>query len=125
MYNSYNNQYYSQIPQTRVNTFEPNYNRNILQGRSVDSIDVVKAIEVPLDGSISYYPLTDGTAILTKKLQQDGTSKIIIFKPVEDSIGDIKYITNKDLDDIKNDIKELKKKLKNIKKEDEDEEDDD
>ena len=119
MYNAYNNPYYNQIPQTRVNTFEPNYNRNILQGRSVDSIDVVKAIEVPLDGSISYYPLTDGTAILTKKLQPDGTSKIIIFKPLEDSIDDIKYITNKDLDDIKNDIKDLKKKLKSIKKDDE------
>ena len=120
MYNNYN-PYYNQLPQTRLNTFEQNYNRNILQGRSVDSIDVVKAAEVPLDGSISYYPLTDGTAILTKKLQSDGTSKIIIFKPVEDSIDDIKYITNKDLDDIKSDIKELKKKLKNIKKDDEEE----
>ena len=120
MYNNYN-PYYNQLPQTRLNTFEQNYNRNILQGRSVDSIDVVKAAEVPLDGSISYYPLTDGTAILTKKLQSDGTSKIIIFKPVEDSIDDIKYITNKDLDDIKSDIKELKKKLKSIKKDDEEE----
>ena len=63
MYNNYN-PYYNQLPQTRLNTFEQNYNRNILQGRSVDSIDVVKAVEVPLDGSISYYPLTDGTAIL-------------------------------------------------------------
>lgn len=118
MYNNYN-PYYNQLPQTRLNTFEQNYNRNILQGRSVDSIDVVKAVEVPLDGSISYYPLTDGTAILTKKLQADGTSKIIIFKPIEDSIDDIKYITNKDLDDIKSDIKDLKKKLKSIKKDDE------
>lgn len=28
-------------------------------------------------------PLVDGTAIVTKQLQQDGTSKITVFKPIE------------------------------------------
>lgn len=43
-----------------------------LQGKSVDSLDVVKAMDIPLDGSISYFPLTDGSAIITKQLQMDG-----------------------------------------------------
>lgn len=53
-----------------------------LQGKSVDSVDVVKAMDIPLDGSVSYFPLTDGTAIVTKQLMQDGTSKTITYKPV-------------------------------------------
>ena len=56
-----------------------------LQGKSVDSIDVVKAMDIPLDGSISYFPLTDGTAIISKQLQMDGTSKTIVYKPVVDT----------------------------------------
>lgn len=55
-----------------------------LQGKSVDSVDVVKAMDINLDGSISYFPLTDGSAIVTKQLQMDGTSKTIIYKPVKE-----------------------------------------
>lgn len=70
----------------------------ILQGKSVDSIDVVKAMDIPLDGSISYFPLADGTAIVTKQLQMDGTSKTVIYKPVtendkEEKKETINYIT--------------------------------
>ena len=54
-----------------------------LMGKQVDSIDVVKATDIPLDGSTCYFPLIDGSAIVTKKLQNDGTSKTIIYKPVD------------------------------------------
>lgn len=54
-----------------------------LQGKSVDSIDVVKAMDIPLDGTVSYFPLTDGSAIISKQLQMDGTSKTIIYEPVK------------------------------------------
>ena len=70
---------------------------NTLFGKSVDSVDVVKAIDIPLDGSISYFPLTDGTAIVTKQLQQNGTSKLTIYKPVEDKDSP-KYATIDDVD---------------------------
>ena len=99
---------------------------NTLFGKSVDSVDVVKAIDIPLDGSISYFPLTDGTAIVTKQLQQNGTSKLTIYKPVEDkdspkyaTIDDIdKKIESIDLssiDDLRDDLDELRKELKDIK----------
>lgn len=99
-----------------------------LQGKSVDSIDVVKAMDIPLDGSISYFPLTDGTAIVTKQLQMDGTSKTIIYKPVnpeETKQQQPKYVTieevqqlvkqePKEFKDIKEDIKLLKKQIRDI-----------
>ena len=107
----FNNQYMSTIQQ--VNT-----QMNLL-GKSVDSIDVVKAMDIPLDGSVSYFPLTDGSAIVTKKLQADGTSKTVIYKPVEESKGDTKFLVMEDLENIINDIndmKDLKKDFKSIKK---------
>jgi len=64
---------------------QPIYKQSVgLQGKSVDSIDVVKAMEIPLDGSISYFPLTNGTAIITKQLQNDGTSKTVIYEPIKE-----------------------------------------
>ena len=95
-----------------------------LQGKLVDSVEVVKATDVSFDGSISYFPLTDNSAIVTKQLTNDGTSKIVIYKPVDEKKSEVKYLTNDDLekaikglnldeiDDIKEDIKDIKKQLK-------------
>lgn len=71
-----------------------------LQGKSVDSIDVVKAMDIPLDGSISYFPLVDGTAIVTKQLQMDGTSKTVIYEPIKaqsEQQEQPKYLTAEEL----------------------------
>ena len=73
-----------------------------LQGKSVDSIDVVKAMDINLDGSISYFPLTDGTAIVTKQLQMDGTSKVVIYEPVkaqDEQKEQPKYLTAEELNE--------------------------
>ena len=80
MYGNYNNTFNNQrgyYPYYGNNINEQNrtipiqpmpiQNTNIgLLGKLVDSVDVVKAIDIPLDGSISYFPLTNGTAIITK-----------------------------------------------------------
>lgn len=108
MFNSYNqnpyfNPYFTpQQPQTTMSTMK----FNSLQGKSIDNLEVVKAMDIPLDGSISYFPLVDGSAIVTKQLQQDGTSKITIYKPIEaDEAATVKYAT---IEDIENHIKSIK-----------------
>ena len=96
-----------------------------LQGKSVDSLDVVKAMDIPLDGSVSYFPLTNGTAIITKQLQQDGTSKTIIYKPIqeEEKKEEIKidYLTKDDLsvftennNSLKNEIGSIRNQIEGI-----------
>ena len=118
-----------QYPQNNIN-IPPmqqsglNMPKNGLQGKQVDSVDVVKATDVPFDGSISYFPLTDGSAIVTKQLQMDGTSKIVVFKPFNEQKSEVKYLTSEDLekainglnleeiDNIKEEIKEIKKQMK-------------
>ncbi len=96
-----------------------------LNGKSVDSVEVVRAMDIPLDGSVSYFPLTDGSAIVTKQLMVDGTSKTVVYKPVEDKKEPVKqYVTLDevkeqlenidlpDLDEIKEELREVKKDLK-------------
>jgi hypothetical protein len=105
----------------------PTIQQNNLQGKIVDSVDVVKAMDIPLDGSVSYFPLTDGSAIISKQLQPDGTSRTIIYKPSEnEKEKSVKYLTIdeletalndlEDMQNIKDDIKEIKKQLKGFKK---------
>ena len=126
MFNSYNqnpyfNPYFNQPPQQ---TAVPNMNVrfNSLQGKSIDNLEVVKAMDIPLDGSISYFPLVDGSAIVTKQLQQDGTSKITIYKPIEaEEPVTTKYATIEDIEaQIKNikipDMKPLQDEIKTLKK---------
>ena len=139
----YNNNNYYQPPK---NMGVPNYQQPIYQqpmyqvpisqpisngllGKLVDSVDVVKSMDIPLDGSVSYFPLTDGTAIVSKQLQADGTSKTTIYRPINEeqvelpkyaTLDDIKKeINNIDLseiDDLKEEIRDLKKQLKDLKK---------
>lgn len=141
----YGNPYYFQPQNQRIQPMEqqnqpytsplqnpmqnsPLQNRQFLNGKSVDSIDVVKAMDIPLDGSISYFPIADGSAIVTKQLQTDGTSKTIVYRPVNEEKKDTPaYVTMSelektiseldfgDIEDIKDELKEVKKELKELK----------
>lgn len=99
-----------------------------LLGKVVDNIEVVRATDIPLDGSTSYFPLSDGSSIVTKQLQMDGTSKMVVYKPVKENSDDSKkFVTFEemqselakidilDLEDLKDEIKEIKKQLKEFK----------
>lgn len=51
-------------------------------GKMVDSIDVVKATDIPMDGNMYYFPKADGTEIFGKQWQANGTTRILTYKPV-------------------------------------------
>ena len=95
-----------------------------LQGKLVDSIDVVKAIDIPLDGSVSYFPIADGSLIVTKQLQRDGTSKTMIYKPIEkeEVSKKVDYITSAEFEkriaerteNYAEDIKSIKKQMRDM-----------
>lgn len=90
-----------------------------LLGKVVDSIDVVKSLEIPLDGSTSYFPLANGEAIISKQLQMDGTSRMVVYKPLqEDKKETILFATIDDLQDLQDEIKTIKKQLKDFKDKD-------
>ena len=103
-------------PQPYIPTIQPINNPTSLLGKAVESVDVVKAMDIPFDGSISYFPLTDGSAIITKQLQIDGTSKMVVYKPIQEDKKDaVKFATLEDIQNLKDDIDEMKKQLKEFK----------
>ena len=115
-------------PQPYIPTIQPINNPTSLLGKAVESVDVVKAMDIPFDGSISYFPLTDGSAIITKQLQTDGTSKMVVYKPAQEdkkdaiqfaTLEDIENAINdldlSDIQDLRDDVKEIKKQLKEFK----------
>ena len=134
MYNTYNpylNRYYGQqqpqpmempIPQQNVSQMV----LNRLNGKQVESIDIAKNLEIPLDGSISYFPLVNGSAIATKQLMQDGTSKITIYEPktqkeqikyatIEDIDKKLENLDFSEIDDLKDELNDIKRELKELK----------
>lgn len=126
MYNQYNpymNRFYGQQQTNMPQPMEmpmpqqtmPQMAINRLNGKQVDSIEVVKATDISLDGSVNYFPLIDGSAIITKQLMKDGTSKITIYEPKKEK--DIKYVTSDEFDEKVKDYEELEEQLEDIKKE--------
>lgn len=135
MYNNYNyNPYYqpnrflnNQQPQTvqpipntlDMQNVQP---RVSLLGKMIDNLDMVNVTEIPMDGSVSFFPLSDGSAIATKQLQMDGKSKIVIYKPVELPKQDTpSYVTKTDLNELLgdfniNDLTDMKSELESLKK---------
>ena len=53
-------------------------------GKMVDSVEVVKATDIPMDGNMYYFPKADGTIIYGKQWLSNGTTKIISFKAISD-----------------------------------------
>lgn len=59
-----------------------NQQMNVI-GKIVDSIEVVKAMDIPADGRMYYFPKADGTEIFGKQwIVTEGRTLILSFKPV-------------------------------------------
>ena len=78
-------QYQQNLQQPVVPTQMPGANQQMnVIGKIVDSVDVVKATDVPMDGNMYYFPKADGTEIFGKQWLSNGQTRILTFKPVFD-----------------------------------------
>ena len=70
-----------------------------IQGKMVDSLDVVKAFDVPLTGEPIFFPKFDMSEIYTKQIQPNGTSRIAVYRMVteEQPIVESTKLSDKDL----------------------------
>lgn len=59
----------------------PAYPANHIFGRPVSAETEIKPNEVPMDGTIALFPLTDFSVIIAKQWSQDGTIKTLRFVP--------------------------------------------
>lgn len=85
---SFNTGYYNQIPQPPYQaplqppqtSNQSNNNMSFLNGKIVDSEDIVRVTEVPI-GSYGIFPKADFSEVYIKFWKQDGTTEILHFKP--------------------------------------------
>ena len=89
-------QYQQNLQQPIVPAQTPVSNQMSALGKMVDSIDVVKATDIPMDGNAYYFPKADGTEVYCKQWLQNGTTRILTFKPVfEDNHNNLLSDTEK------------------------------
>ena len=81
-YNNYNNQYMPQAqmqnaaPQQQATPAPIPVQNNFLNGKIVDSVDVVKATEVPI-GGYGVFPKADLSEVYIKSCNNNGTTSLI------------------------------------------------
>ena len=123
-------QYQQRLQQPLPPTQMSGANQMSALGKMVDSIDVVKATDIPMDGNAYYFPKADGTEVYCKKWLQNGTTRILTFNPFfEDNPNNVSSDTEKlkislsddvtgvfmkrfdelekRIDDLSNDVKEM------------------
>lgn len=83
--NYYPNNYYQNYSYNNANMYQPQAQPNtaigMLQGKIVDSIDMVKANEVPF-GGFGIFPKGDLSEIYVKNWNNNGTTQINVYKPI-------------------------------------------
>ena len=61
-------------------------------GKLVESMDIVKVTDIPMDGNLYYFPQADGQAIYGKKFLPNGQTQILTFKPIlDDNPNDLSH----------------------------------
>lgn len=62
----------------------PGLNMLASLGKVVESMDMVKVADIPMDGNMYYFPKADGTEIYSKQFMPNGQTRILTFKPVSE-----------------------------------------
>lgn len=60
----------------------PSNNQFVPMGKIVESVDMVKATDIPMDGNMYYFPTADGSSIFGKRWLANGQTQIMAFKPI-------------------------------------------
>ena len=101
-------QYQQSLQQPIVPTQTTVSNQMSALGKMVDSIDVVKATDIPMDGNTYYFPKADGTEVYCKQWLQNGTTRILTFKPFfEDNTNNVSHEKKKLKIGLSDDVTEI------------------
>ena len=118
-------QFQQTIQQPMVPTSMSGANQFNPFGKIVESIDVVKVTDIPMDGNMYYFPQADGQAIYGKKFLPNGQTQILAFKPslesepnnVSTEVEKSKFDTLEQfLEGIQNEVRTLSDKIDKISK---------
>ncbi len=74
-----NNPYMDRLSQLQA---QQNLNNFSALGKIVESEDIVKTTDIPMDGNMYYFPKADGSMVFGKQWLANGTTRLIAFKPI-------------------------------------------
>ena len=77
-----------QLPQQPVQQIPQQQNLQIqagINGRMVAAVEQIAANDVPMDGSVAFFPKQDLTEIYAKQWGADGSIKTVVYKPYTES----------------------------------------
>lgn len=118
-------QFQQAIQQPMVSTQMPGTSSFNPFGKIVESMDIVKVTDIPMDGNMYYFPQADGQAIYGKKFLPNGQTQILAFKPSSESEpGNVSTEVEKSkfdtleqfLEGIQNEVRTLSDKIDKISK---------
>ena len=69
-----------------------------LSGKVVESIDVVKATDIPMDGNMYYFPKADGTEVYSKRWLPNGKTEVVTYKTSEEVLAQEEVANNEVLE---------------------------
>lgn len=78
-------QFQQAIQQPVVPTQMSGANQFTPLGKMVESVDIVKVTDIPMDGNMYYFPKADGSEIYSKQFMPNGQTRILTFKPTLDN----------------------------------------
>lgn len=95
-----------QLPQQTVQQMPQQQNLQIqagINGRMVAAVEQIAANDVPMDGSVAFFPKQDLTEIYAKQWGADGSIKTVVYKPYTEpknnqSINNIENAENLKID---------------------------
>lgn len=104
-------QYQPPIQQPMQQTFQPSIpTQPNMAGRIVKAVEEIVPNEVPMNGNVGIFPLSDMSSIYVKGWNQDGTISTVVYKPVVDAEEPSEpTVSLVDIMDSLNDIQDLLK----------------
>ena len=80
---------YQYNPMGNIQRFQQSEPKQGISGRVVQAVETINPNEVPMDGSVAFFPKQDLTEIYAKSWNADGTIRTLTFKPVLNDKTDI------------------------------------
>lgn len=66
-------------------------------GKIVESMDIVKVTDIPMDGNMYYFLKADGSEIYSKQFMSNGQTRILTFKPYFEDNADNSLSNDKNI----------------------------
>lgn len=86
-YPQYQNPYFDRLQNLQQFQQAMHQPQFVPMGKVVESLEMVKSIDIPMDGNSYYFPKADGTEIYSKRWLANGTTETIAYKPVLDTFN--------------------------------------